>query len=55
MATVQIFKRSKTKHFLIEALLEIIDSDVESPGEVEYDKQNWQQYQKSQVWPKSSK
>ncbi len=37
--------RSITKKFLINRLLEIINSSVSSHGEFEYDKQNWLQHQ----------
>ena len=44
---------SVTKKFLIETLLKMIDSSVRNLGEVEYDKQNWMQHQKTPVRPKS--
>ena len=33
----------------------MIGSSVKYTGEVEYDKQNWLQHQKTQAWPKNSK
>jgi len=42
--------QSITKKFPIEILLEMMDSNVKRPGEVEYAKQNWLQHQKTQVW-----
>ena len=44
------WNRFITKKFPIEALLEMIDSSVRSRGEVEYDKQNCLQHQKTRVW-----
>ncbi len=41
--------RSIPKKFPIETLLETIDSRVRSHGELEYDKQNWLQYQETRV------
>ena len=42
---------SVTKNFPTETLLEMIDSSVRNPGEVEYDKQKLLQHQKIQVRP----
>ena len=39
---------SVTKKFLIETLLEMMDSSVKNLGKAEYDKQNWLQHQKTQ-------
>ena len=41
-----------TKKFLIKAHSEMVDSSIKYPGEVEYDKQNCLQYQKTLAWPK---
>jgi hypothetical protein len=46
---------SVTKKFLIKVLLEMIDSSVRNPGEVEYDKQISLQRQEIPVQPKNSK
>ena len=45
--------RSITKKFSIETLLKTIDSSVRSHGEVEYNKQNCLQHQKTPVRQKS--
>ena len=47
--------RSITKKFLIETLLKMMDSSVESLGEVEYDVKIWLRYQEIQILPKNSK
>ena len=39
--------RSRTKKFLIETILDMIDSSMKNPGEDEYDKQNWLERQKN--------
>ena len=35
--------------------MEIMDYSVKNLGEAEYDKRNWLEHQKTQVWPKNSK
>jgi len=47
--------RSITKKFLIETILEMIDSSIKNPGESEYDIQNWLKRQKNQFLQKNSK
>ena len=46
---------SITIKFPTKIFLKTVDSSVRNPGEVEYDKQNWLQHQKTQAWPKNSK
>ena len=45
--------RSVAKKFPTRRFLRTVDSSVRNPGEVEYDKQNRLQRQKSQAWPKN--
>ena len=43
---------SITKRFLIETLLEMIDSSIRNLGEVEYDKQNWPKAELATIYVK---
>ena len=47
--------RSTTKKFPTKTFLEMMDCSVSNPEEVEYDKQNYLQHQKTQVSPNNSK
>ena len=47
--------RPTKKKLPTKRILKTIDSSVRNLGEVEYDKQNWLQHQKPQVWTNNSK